>query len=504
MNKISSLSIFIPMDKKVGIWLRVSTEGQVKDESPAVHEHRARSYAEAKDWEVVKVYRLDAVSGKTVLAHPTTREMMKDVKDGTIDALVFSKTARLARNTKELLEIADYFKEHQADLISIQESIDTTTPSGQFLFTMTGALAQLERDEVSSRVKASVISRAQMGRSTGGKPPYGYHWVNKQLEPHPEEAPIRKLAYELFLEHRHKQTVAKILNERGFRSRKGNEWTYQTVVKILTDSTAKGLRRANTRAKSPDGKWKEKPRDEWVEHPVPAIISEEVWEEVNSLIATSKRNSPLHRRGRKSIHLFSGKLFCARCGGSQKLYARTGMDKYCCYKCNLKIPKDDLEKIFVNELRTVLLDEERLNEFADKSDEKAAEKEEQMKALLTETKRARERMEALVELYQNEGINLDEFKKQYKPLEIRMAEIDQEVPKLESERRILLAERANQKAVQEKGVSLADEWPQLTESKKRGVVENLFESIIVGEGELTFNLTFNPEKFGKKSKNWSG
>ena len=52
--------------KRVGIWLRVSTEDQVRGESPETHERRARLYAEAKGWNVVEVYRLDAVSGKTV------------------------------------------------------------------------------------------------------------------------------------------------------------------------------------------------------------------------------------------------------------------------------------------------------------------------------------------------------------------------------------------------------------------------------------------------------
>ena len=53
-------------EKRVGIWIRVSTEDQVRGESPETHERRARLYAEAKGWNVVEVYRLEAVSGKTV------------------------------------------------------------------------------------------------------------------------------------------------------------------------------------------------------------------------------------------------------------------------------------------------------------------------------------------------------------------------------------------------------------------------------------------------------
>ena len=103
--------------KKVGIWIRVSTEDQAKGESPLHHEKRARMFAESKNWEVVEVYDLSGVSGKSVKDHPETKRMLNDVKTGKINALVFSKLARLARNTKELLEFAEIFKRYNACLL---------------------------------------------------------------------------------------------------------------------------------------------------------------------------------------------------------------------------------------------------------------------------------------------------------------------------------------------------------------------------------------------------
>lgn len=92
--------------KNIGIRIRVSTEMQVKGESPEHHEKRARLYAEAKGWDVIEVYRLEAVSGKSVMEQIETKRMLKDVRAGKISGLIFSKLARLARNTKELLEFA--------------------------------------------------------------------------------------------------------------------------------------------------------------------------------------------------------------------------------------------------------------------------------------------------------------------------------------------------------------------------------------------------------------
>ena len=110
--------------KVVGLWVRVSTEDQARGEAPEHHEKRARLYAEAKGWKVREVYDLSGVSGKSVMEHPETKRMLQDIRKGHITGLIFSKLARLARNTRELLDFADTFRVHGADLISLQEAIE--------------------------------------------------------------------------------------------------------------------------------------------------------------------------------------------------------------------------------------------------------------------------------------------------------------------------------------------------------------------------------------------
>lgn len=473
--------------RPVGIWIRVSTEDQAQGDSPEHHEKRGRYYAEAKNWRIREVYRLEAVSGKSVMEHPEAKRMLADVRSGRIKALIFSKLARLARNTKELLEFADVFREHDADLVSLQESIDTSSPAGRLFYTMIAAMAQWEREEIADRVAASVPIRAKLGKPTGGQAPFGYQWKDGKMLPHPEEAPVRKLMYELFREHKRKKTVARLLNERGFRTRNGSLFSDTTVCRLIADPTAKGLRRANY-TKTADSKraWKLKPQSEWIHHEVPAIVPEDVWSECNALLERRKGTRPLAKR---PVHLFAGVAYCS-CG--QKMYCPSNTPKYVCYKCRNKVPIIDLEGVFHEQLRNFFFSPDEIAAQLKRADDTLVEKEKIFRVLEAERQKIATEIDKTYALYQADRIDADGFGDRYKPLRERQLQLADQIPALQAEIDLMRISHLSRDEIISEARDLYTRWPELPFEEKRHIVESIVEKIVIGDGEVEINLLYLP------------
>lgn len=474
--------------KQVGIWIRVSTEDQVKGESPEHHERRARYYAESKGWTVVAVFNLEAVSGKSVMGLPATQRMLQDIRSGKITGLIFSKLARLARNTRELLEFADIFRQHDADLISLQESIDTSTPAGRLFYTMIAAMAQWEREEIAERVAASVPIRAKLGKPLGGAAPFGYRWDGHELVPDTIEAPVRRRLYELFMEHRRKKTVARLMNEAGHRTRNGSKFTDTTVDRLLRDTTAKGVRRANYTKSTGDKKhWVLKPETDWVLSQVESIVSEELWTQCNAILDERRANGK--RPAKKAVHLFGGLAVC-ECGG--RMYVLSGYPKYVCQKCRNKIPAEDLEAIFREQLREFFLSSEELGEYLDQADQAVLDKRQLLETLEAEQACVRSEMEKVYKLYVSDQITGDGFGRTYKPLEERLKALDDQVPKLQAELDFLRIQNLSRDEIVSEAQDLYGRWTDLIPEEKRQIVENVVERITIGKGTVSIDLSYVP------------
>ena len=478
--------------KNIGIWLRVSTEDQVKGESLEVHEHRARSYAESKGWNIAEVYRLEAVSGKRVADHPEAKRMIADIKRKHITGLIFSKLARLSRNQRELLDFAEAFQECNADLISLAENIDTSTPAGRMFFSVIASLTSWEREEIVARVRASVPIRAALGRPLGGQAQYGYAWQDKKFVIVPEEAAVRKLMYELFIELRRFRTVARVLNERGYRTRNGKLWAGSTIERLMRDPTAMGKKRYNFTKQVEHGRaWVHKPESEWVTHDCPAIVTPLLWHRVNDIL-TEKKLAGI-RQTRIAKTLFGGICFC-HCGS--KMYVPSNMKKYVCERkgCRHKIPIDTLEAIFESEINSFAYQPETLAEHTKRTNTAHSETTDLIASSRHNLSEIDSRIDGLLTLHQSKAIDEDGFKRKYEPLRTRHAELVTELPRLHHRLEQLERHKAEGSDALEETRDIALRFPKMTMSEKRQLVETVLERVNIGDDTVEFVYLFDPRK----------
>jgi site-specific DNA recombinase len=440
-----------------------------------------------RGWTVKEVYDLAGVSGKSVKDHPEAKRMLADVKRGHIGCLIFSKLARLARNTKELLEFSDYFRDHNADLISISETIDTSTPAGRLFFTIIAAMATWEREEIADRQKASILVRAKLGKTINGQAPYGYQWKDRKLVVQPDEAPIRRKAFELFLQYKRKGTVAKLLNAAGHRVRNGALWSDTQVKRTLSDSSAKGIYYFNRIRKQGDWKGTEKPEEEWGKVECEPIVSEETWNQVNQIMEEQLKS--WKKPGKVPTHIFGNLTWC-QCGG--KMYARSDSPKYHCRKCNRKIPTADLEGIFRDELHAFFGTREKINAHLNEAKRNIAGKEQELAVLQRQIQTVRDEMKQTHQLYLKQQISGDGFRDLYGPAEERLKQLLGELPKFEAEVAYLKVNDVSGEEVLSEAWNLYEQWPTLEREQKQKIAEAIMEKIVVGEGEIDLTLAFLP------------
>lgn len=137
-------------------YIRISTVGQ----------NTARQEVLMRELGVEKVF-VDRMSAKSA-DRPELKAMMAFVRQG--DTIVVESISRFARNTKDLLELVEQLTVKGVEFISKKESLDTSTPSGRFVLTIFGAVAQLEREYLLQRQKEGIAIAKQEGKYKGRKP----------------------------------------------------------------------------------------------------------------------------------------------------------------------------------------------------------------------------------------------------------------------------------------------------------------------------------------------
>lgn len=147
---------------KIALYARVSTDGQ----DPEVQLQALRAHATNRGWSIVEEFVDQGYSGAKE-RRPALDRMMKAAWAGKFQAVLVWRFDRFARSVKHLIKALEDFRSLNVNFISLQEQFDTSTPIGHAMFTIIGAMAQLERDIIRERVRAGLDKAKKCGVRLG-------------------------------------------------------------------------------------------------------------------------------------------------------------------------------------------------------------------------------------------------------------------------------------------------------------------------------------------------
>lgn len=219
---------------KVIGYIRVSTKEQAAEGvSLEAQEAKIRAWAALNDCQEVQIHVDAGISGSRADNRPALQDALKACGKG--DALVVYSLSRLARSTRDTINIAEQLQKAGADLVSLSEKIDTTTAAGKMVFRMLAVLSEFERDQVAERTKMA-LSHKKSRLERVGSVPYGFTLASdgEKLLPEPSEQATVTLVRSLRSSGQSFREIASRLNADGHKPR-GKAW-YPTTVKNIAEA----------------------------------------------------------------------------------------------------------------------------------------------------------------------------------------------------------------------------------------------------------------------------
>lgn len=216
--------------KLVG-YVRVSSESQADNTSLAEQKKKIEAYCYAFGHELIGLFT-EVGSGKEASDRPQFQKALDMVRDNA-DGIIAAKLDRLARNTRDVLELVDdVLQPANKALILLDLQVDTTTPQGYMILTVMSAVAKLERDIINERTQGGRRAKAESGGYAYGSPQFGLESVDGELVANESE----QKAIEVIRRHRRSGKsygkVADYLNAQNIPTKRGKQWSAMQVMRI--------------------------------------------------------------------------------------------------------------------------------------------------------------------------------------------------------------------------------------------------------------------------------
>lgn len=221
-------------------YVRVSTEGQAKEGvSLEAQQRKIEAWCVANDFELDGLFVDAGISGKRADNRPELQNALSAVTRAKGVLVVYS-LARLARSTKDTIQISERLDTAGADLVSLSEKLDTTSAAGKMVFRMMAVLAEFERDQISERTSSAMAHKKSKGERVGTVP-FGFYLLHdgKTLVKDEKEQAVIELLELLRESGLSYGKCADILNRKSVATKNtGAKWQATTVRNILMAKNA--------------------------------------------------------------------------------------------------------------------------------------------------------------------------------------------------------------------------------------------------------------------------
>ncbi len=334
---------------RAGLYIRVSSDGQVEKFGLASQETALRRRAQERGYLIVpdgtnEVFRDDGYSGGD-LQRPALARLRGAVRDSRVDVLLCYDPDRLSRSLSDLLLVADEMEAAGVRLEFLTQDTDQS-PEGRMFFAIRGAVAEYEKSKIRERTARGLVEKARQGKVVNPHNlPYGFGFNSgtQQVVVDTERAQVVRLVFRLFVdEGLPLRQVGLRLNALGIPTPTGgSNWGAETLRGWLRHPAYKGdyvqlrtervepLRRGGAGARRRTVKRMKAP-DTWQHVSVPAVVDPAVWEAAQVRLV---RNQELAKRNTRRPYLLQGLL---RCGCGRRLSGWHG--PHGSYRCNRASP----------------------------------------------------------------------------------------------------------------------------------------------------------------------
>ncbi|NBH85304.1 recombinase family protein, partial [Lachnospiraceae bacterium] len=330
--------------KKCVIYIRVSSERQVKGYSLDGQKNYLTQWAEFEGMEVVEIYVEEGRSGKSIEGRNAFQTMLHDIEIGniSIDYIIVFKLSRFGRNAKDILNSLTFIQRFGVNLLCKEDGLDSSSSMGKMMITILGAVAEMERENIIAQSMLGREEKAKQGGWNGGFAPYGYELIDGKLIPKEGEAEIITLIFDKFVNgNMGYSTIAGYLNKQGIErlpaknshGRKYTDWDSNQVKRILDNPLYTGRmaygRRRTEKVDGTENEYRLVNKDEYIlteSRSHEPLVDDDTYKKAREKRkATGKKGNP--KIGREAVHLLSGILKCPKCGSSMFIDKSIWTDK---------------------------------------------------------------------------------------------------------------------------------------------------------------------------------